>query len=51
MTIEDIMTALKGADQVELLNIRRYIQWIKIRRRVHQYFYLRAHWVRGNHGG
>ena len=40
-----IALALLGPDDLEAA--RRYIQWIKIRRKVTDRFYFRAHWLQG----
>ena len=45
MSIEDIIAALQSSDRADLATIRTYIDWIKIRRRVHRRFYFRAHWI------
>jgi hypothetical protein len=46
MTIlEEIYAALLLARPDDLTEVRRYIEWIRIRRRVNDRFYFRAHWV------
>jgi hypothetical protein len=45
MSTEDIIAALASAHPADLVNIRHYIAWIKIRRRVNNHFYFQAHWI------
>ena len=45
MSMDEIIAALLKTHRADLLNIRRYIAWMKIRRKVNNHFYLSAHWV------
>lgn len=47
MTTDDIAAALASSHPADLALIRRYVEWIKIRRRVNSRFYFQAHWVTG----
>jgi hypothetical protein len=43
--IEEIYAALLLARPGDLAEVRRYIQWIMIRRQINDRFYFSAHWV------
>ena len=43
--IHEIFIALMAAGPDDLDAVRRYIQWIKVRRQVNHRFYFAAHWV------
>jgi hypothetical protein len=45
MSTEDIIAALASSDRADLANIRHYIAWIRIRRKVNHHFYFQAHWI------
>ena len=42
---EEIIAAMLLVGPHDLQAIRRYIQWIKIRRMVNNHFYSQSHWV------
>jgi hypothetical protein len=44
-TAEEIYSALLLTRPGDLAEVRKYIQWIMIRRRINGYFYFAAHWV------
>ena len=43
--IEEIITALLLLRPDDLDAARRYIQWMKVRRKINDRFYFAAHWV------
>jgi hypothetical protein len=45
MTIEEIFTALRQTHPADLPTIKRFVAWVKFRRRMHNEFYLTIHWV------
>lgn len=45
MSIADILHALADTHPADMLNIRRYLAWIKIRRRINHRFFFQAHWI------
>lgn len=45
MSTEDIIAALASSHPADLVKIRRYVAWIRLRRQIDRHFYIRAHWV------
>jgi hypothetical protein len=45
MTNQEIIAALLKASRSDLRNIRLYMDWIRLRRRVNNHFYRQAHWI------
>ena len=43
--LNQLYQALRESDPADLPMIRNYIAWVRVRRQVHHFFYLRAHWV------
>ena len=41
----EIYEAIEEADPRDLPVIKKYICWVAFRRRMHNQFYLQAHWV------
>ena len=46
MTINEIIAALMASHRADLENIRTYITWIRLRRRIYARFYFQAHWLK-----
>ena|GEM_PF-3457452 len=42
---EQIFLALVQSDPNDLPAIRRYIAWVKMRRQIHNHFYMFPHWI------
>jgi hypothetical protein len=47
--IEEIYLALLLAKPGDLAEVRKYIQWLTLRRQVNQHFYFSAHWITRAH--
>lgn len=43
---DDISKAIFESHPSDLPIIRKYIQWVKIRRLIHHRFYFMAHWMK-----
>lgn len=43
---DEILAALLLSHSADLPTIRRFVAWVKLRRMVHNHFYMNAHWVR-----
>jgi len=43
--LEEIHTALQKTHPADMYQIKRYIAWVGFRRRMHNEFYLVAHWL------
>lgn len=43
--VEEITAALLSAKPDDLEMARRYLKWLKMRRKINHRFYFRAHWV------
>jgi len=49
MNIDELIAqAVSESHPHDLLIIRRYIAWVKLRRKIHNTFYARVHWVSSN---
>lgn len=49
--MEEIVLALRYTHRDDLEKIRRYVAWMKVRRRVNDRFYFAAHWLTRPKGG
>lgn len=43
--INEIHRAMRQAHESDIPTIKQYIAWVVFRRRMHDRFYFRAHWV------
>jgi hypothetical protein len=42
---DDVYNALCGSHPEDIHKIRKYIAWVKMRRKIHHVFFFRAHWL------
>ena len=43
--LDEIIQALKESNPADRYQIKRYIAWLRFRRKMHDQFYTPAHWV------